>query len=141
MRSEDFATPVDQLPPLRPPDAELSTDEDWDAPTYEDFCRIAMEVWPDAVFTRDEDFWYAELKSHPAFEVRIFHPGGLRFWEIDSTTTAAPNVFAGGHSYVSRATLTAALNALRDGYMAQAEMSRCAAEMIRKLIRKSRGMT
>lgn len=127
MRSEDFAIPVDQLPRVSAV-VELSDAENWDAPTFDDFCRLASAVWPDATFTADEDYWMAHSQSPSSVLVLMVHGGGTRYWEIDMGRDDATAAFHA--DFVSRATLPAALEALERQYNKQAQVCTSAAAQV-----------
>jgi len=131
MRSEDFATPADQLPRVSPLASELSTDEDWDAPTYQDFQRLMLQVWPDATFTDDDDYWIASSKSPSHVLVVMAHGGGTRYWEIDMGRDDATAAF--NADFASRPTLPAALEALEHQYKRQAVVCTAAASHVASL--------
>lgn len=128
MRPEDLNTPVDQLPRVPPPVVQLSNAEDWDAPTFEDFKRLASKVWPDATFTEDDDYWMASSQSPSYVLVLMVHGGDTRYWEIDMGRDDATAAFHA--DFVSRATLTAALEALERQYAKQAAVCNAASSHV-----------
>lgn len=136
MRTEDFDTPVDQLPKVSPPVVELSNAEDWDAPTFEDFKRLASKVWPGAKFSCDDDYWHCNPSATDPFSVCIYHAEGCRYWEVDAGRSDS-NVFKAFDTYVSQPTLPLALGVLRAKYLNQEEMARCAANRLRELVRRA----
>ena len=132
MHSEDFDTPFEQLPKYTPPEPPpLSNAEDWDAPTFDDFKRLASNVWPDATFTEDDDYWMAHSQSPSYVLVLMTHGGGTRYWEIDMGRDDATAAFHA--DFVSRSTLPAALEALERQYTKQAAVCNAAAGHVAEL--------